>query len=189
MNKLLTTLIILICSGFYMNKSFGQSGEALDTIIKVEGKVMPVEVVKVTSSYIRFKVPGDDEFYTMPRKDVHKVIYKNGRIENYNDLVAIDIDNNSWQSVWITEKEEDVVSLYKRGVASVSVQPSSRSVKASKKSAIMKLQKKAAAMQGSVVLITKQQTTGGYGEFQGYDMEGIVYGEKPLEDEEGETNY
>lgn len=186
MNKLLTTFFVLICSGFYMDKSFGQSGEALDTIIKVEGKVMPVEVVKVTSSYIRFKIPGDDEFYTMSRKDIHKIIYKNGRIEDYNALVAIDIDDNSWQSVWITDNEEDVLTLYKRGVASVSVQPSSRSVKASKKSAIMKLQKKAAAMQGSVVLITKQQTTGGYGEFQGYDIEGIVYGEKPLEDEEGE---
>jgi hypothetical protein len=187
MNKLLALFFILICP-VCLNKSFGQSGEALDTIIKVEGKVMPVDVIKVTSSYVRFKIPGDDELYTMSRKDIHKVIYKNGRIEDYNALVAIDIDNGSWQSVWITDNKEDVLSLYKRGVASVSVQPSSRSVKASKKSAIMKLQKKAAAMQGSVVLITKQQTTGGYGEFQGYDMEGIVYGEKPLDDDEAREN-
>ncbi len=178
-------LIALALLTFSFSKASAQMTNALDTIIKVEGKIMPVEVEKVTSTYVRFKVPGDDKLYTISRKNIHKIIYKNGRVEKYNALVAIGIDETSWQAVWITENEEDVLSLYKRGVASVSVQPSPRSVKASKKNAIIRLQKKAAAMQGTVVLITKQQTTGGYGEFQGYEMEGTIYGEEPLDDNEG----
>jgi hypothetical protein len=157
--------------------------KALDTIIKVEGKVMPVEVEKVTTTYVRFRVPGNDELFTMPRKNIHKVIYKNGRIEEYNPLVLMLIDDMSWQAVWLTEDEQDVLSLYKRGVVNASSPPSSRSPKAAKKGAIIRVQKKAAAMQGSVVLITKKQTTGGYGEFPGYKIEGVVYGTEPLEDE------
>lgn len=179
------SLLIFFSITFFFNTALSaQNTNALDTIIKVEGKVMPVEVEKVTSTYVRFKLPGNDELFTMSRKDIHKVIYKNGRKEEYNSLVAINIDESSWKAVWLTEDEEDVLSLYKRGVIRATVPPSTRSLKASKKNAIMRLQKKAAALQGSVVLITKKQTTGGYGEPQGYDMEGIVYGEEPLEEEE-----
>ena len=46
-----------------------------------------------------------------------------------------------------------------------------------------KLQKKAAAIKGMVVLVTKRKATGGYGEFPGYFIEGTVYGTEPLEEE------
>ena len=97
------------------------------------------------------------------------------------------IDELSWQAVWLTEDEADVSSLYKRGTVSATSPPSSRSPKAAKKGAIIRVQKKAAAMQGSVVLITKKQTTGGYGEFPGYEIEGVVYGSEPLEEENNDA--
>ncbi len=185
MRRIVIVFITVLSLG---TNSFSQSlnRDALDTIIKVEGKVMPVEVEKVTSTYVRFKVPGNNELFTMSRKDIHKVIYKNGRIEEYNPLVLTMIDELSWQAVWLTEDEEDVTSLYKRGVVNASSPPSSRSPKAAKKGAIIRVQKKAAAMQGSVVLITKKQTTGGYGEIPGYEIEGVVYGTEPLEEEKSE---
>lgn len=40
-------------------------------------------------------------------------------------------------------------------------------------------------MSGTVVLVTKRQATGGYGEFPGYYIEGVVYGTEPLDVEEG----
>jgi hypothetical protein len=183
-------IVFLLIVFFYLGKTgYSQSvnRDALDTIIKVEGKVMPVDVIKVTSSYVRFNVPGNDELFTMSRKNIHKIIYKNGRIEEYNPLVLTMIDELSWQAVWLTEDEADVTSLYKRGTVNASSPPSSRSPKAAKKGAIIRVQKKAAAMQGSVVLITKKQTTGGYGEFPGYEIEGIVYGSEPLEDENNDA--
>lgn len=179
--KYLLPLLILF---LIIVPSRGQDQEAqFDTIIKVEGRVMPVNVEKVTSAYVRFKVPGVDSLYTMSRKDIHKVIYKNGRIEEYNPLVLQMIDEDSWKAVWLTEKKEDILDLYVRGKIEVEVPPSSRSIKASKKSAIIRMQKKAATLQGTVILVTKKQTTGGYGEFQGYEMAGIVYGPEPLEEE------
>ncbi len=155
----------------------------MDTIIKVEGKVMPVDVIKVTPSYVSFIVPGNSETFRIGRKEVHKIIYKNGRIEEYNPLVLTMISEDSWKAVWLTEDEKDVVDLHKRGEIKAQSPPSSRSPKAAKKSAIIRLQKRAAALKGQVVYITKKQATGGYGEFPGYFIEGVVYGAEPLAEE------
>jgi hypothetical protein len=145
--------------------AMASEGEPMDTIIKVEGKVMPVDVIKVTTSYVRFTIPDNDELFTINRKEIHKIIYKNGRVEEYNDMVVMMIDEYSWEAVWLTEDPEDVVSLYKRGEIKSQSSPSSRSPKAAKKNATIRLQKKAAAMKGMVVLVKKRQATGGYGEF------------------------
>lgn len=175
---------------FSLTASFAQESEtpALDTIIKVEGKVMPVDVIGVMSSYVRFKLPENDEVFTIPRKEIHKIIYNNGRIEEYNALVVMMIDEFSWEAVWLTEDPEDCVSLYKRAEIKSQSSASSRSPKAAKKNATIRLQKKAAAAQGMIVLVTKRQATGGYGEFPGYYIEGIVYGTEPLEEEGAEDD-
>ncbi|MBN1119228.1 MAG: hypothetical protein JXA77_18605 [Bacteroidales bacterium] len=179
----LTFILIILAACVFVPDTYAEGTNELDTIIKVEGKIMPVDVVKVTTTYVRFTVPGSNELFTMSRKDIHKIIYKNGRIEEYNPLVLTMIDELSWQAVWLTEEAEEVTSLYKRGEISAESPPSSRNPKAAKKSAIIRLQKKAAAMQGMVVLVTKKQTTGGYGEFPGYYIEGIVYGTEPPEED------
>ena len=175
---------IVFCSVFFSNTVFSAELEALDTIIKIEGKMMAVDVTKVTTNYISFIVPGKDEVYTIERKEVHKIIYKNGRIEEYNPPVVEIIDDYSWEAVWLTEDKKDVADLYKRGKVKAKSAPSSRSTKAAKKNAIIRLQKAAAAKKGVVVLVTRKQVTGGYGENPGYYIEGVVYGLEPLEDEE-----
>jgi hypothetical protein len=168
--------------------SFAASGQqALDTIIKIEGKVMPVDVVKVTSQYVSFLVPGNKETYTIERKEVQKIIYKNGRIEEFNKPVFELVDDYSWEAVWLTEDKKEISELYRRGKASAESPASARSPKAAKKNAVIRLQKKAAAMKGTVVLVTKKQTTGGYGEYPGYYIEGVVYGPEPLSESESES--
>ena len=151
--------------------------EVLDTIYKIEGKILPVDVVNLTQNYVSFTVPGSKETYTMERKDIQKIVYRTGRIDEFNKPVFQMIDDYSWEAVWLTED--------KRGVVSAQSPASSRSPKAAKKSAIIRLQKKAAAMKGTVVYVTKKENTGGYGEYPGYYIEGVVYGDQPLK--EGET--
>lgn len=178
--KILLSLIVCLIFGMASNMS---AQEALDTIFKIEGKVMPVDVVKVTQTYVSFLVPGSPDTYTMERKQIHKIIYKNGRVEEYNKPVFEMVDDYSWEAVWLTEDKREVVELYKRGKISAKSPASSRSPKAAKKNATIRLQKKAASLKGIVVLVTKRQATGGYGEYPGYYIEGIVYGTEPLEEE------
>ena len=176
--------LIIICLSFLSLHGMGQA--ALDTIFKIEGKVMPVDVVKVTPQYVSFLVPGSEESYTMQRKEIQKIIYKNGRIEEFNKPVFEMIDDYAWEAVWLTEDKKDVAELYRRGKISANSPASSRSPRAAKKNATIRLQKKAAAMKGTVVYVTKKQATGGYGEYPGYYIEGIVYGFEPLEEDEAE---
>jgi hypothetical protein len=180
--------LIILLPALLFGISFTLSGqEALDTIFKIEGKIMPVDVVKVTSQYVSFLVPGSDETYTIERKEVQKIVYKNGRVEEFNKPVFELVDDYSWEAVWLTEDKKEVSELYRRGKVSAESPASSRSPKAAKKNAVIRLQKKAAAMKGTVVLVTKKQTTGGYGEYPGYYIEGVVYGPEPLSENEAES--
>ena len=122
----------------------------------------------------------------MERKEIQKIIYKNGRIEEFNKPVFELVDDYSWEAVWLTEDKKEVSELYRRGKISAKSPASSCSPKAAKKNAIIRLQKKAAAMKGTVVLVTKKQALGGYGEYPGYYIEGIVYGLEPLAEDEVE---
>ena len=167
-------------------KVSAQEEEAMDTIYKVEGKVMPVDVVNLSQGYVSFKIPGNDETYTIERKEVQKIVYRTGRIDEFNKPIFQMIDDYSWEAVWLTEDKKDIKELYKRGEVSAQSPASSRSPKAAKKSAIIRLQKKAAAMKGTVIYITKKQNTGGYGEYPGYYIEGVVYGDQPLKEGESE---
>jgi hypothetical protein len=185
MNRIKCLKTILVIAGIIVSL-YGKGQMVLDTIIKIEGKVMAVDVTKVTPLYVSFMVPGSAETYTMERKEIQRIIYKNGRVEEFNKPVFELVDDYSWEAVWLTEDKKEVAELYRRGKISAKSPASSRSPKAAKKNAIIRLQKKAAAMKGTVVLVTKKETTGGYGEYPGYYIEGIVYGLEPLAEDEME---
>ncbi len=181
MRKTLFILVII----FTGTGLFGQSTsikEPSDTIFRIDTKVLPVNVTTVSPAYVSFTYPGKSEIYTIERKDVHKIIYKNGRIEEFNKPAVIDIPEDSWEAVWLTEEKKDVANLFKLGEVESTSPPSARSPKAAKKGAIIKLQKRAANMKGSVILVTYKEKTGGYGEFPGYVIRGIVYGYEPPEE-------
>ncbi len=183
MKKVILCAAIVLCGISVAGQTGKQNLQPRDTIYKIGGDIFPVDVTKVTTKYISFKLPDEPEVYTIERKQVQKIIYKNGRIEEYNEPAVTMIDDYQWEAVWLTEKKEDVAEMYKRGKISASSAPSSRSPRAAKKSATIRLQKRAANMKGIVVLVTHRETTGGYGEYPGYFIEGIVYGFEPLEDE------
>jgi hypothetical protein len=72
--------------------------------------------------------------------------------------------------------------LYVLGEVEAASPSSARSPSAAKKGAIIKLKKKAANLKGTLILVTKKQTTGGYGEYPGYFIKGIAYGPEPPEE-------
>ncbi|MBN2214638.1 MAG: hypothetical protein JW723_10370 [Bacteroidales bacterium] len=182
MRRILVILIVIF-TGTGISGQPVTNKEPSDTIFRIDTKVLPVNVTTVTPAYVSFTYPGKNEIYTIERKDVHKIIYKNGRIEELNKPVVIDIPKDSWEAVWLTEDKKDVANLYKLGEVESTSPPSARSPKAAKKGAIIKLQKRTANMKGSVVLVTYKEKTGGYGEYPGYVIKGIAYGYEPPEED------
>jgi len=150
-----------------------------DTIFKLNGSVMPVDITTVTPTYISFIFPGKKEEFTIERKEVEKIIYKSGKIDVLNKAAFVMIDESSWEAVWMTEDKKEIGDLYMLGEIEARSPSSARSASAAKKGAIIKLKKKAANMKGSLILVTKKETTGGYGEYPGYYIKGIAYGSEP----------
>jgi hypothetical protein len=153
-----------------------------DTIFKLNGSVMPVDITTVTPTYISFIFPGKKEEFTIERKEVQQIIYKTGKIDVLNKAAFELIDDSSWEAVWMTEDKKEVGDLYMLGEIEARSPSSARSASAAKKGAIIKLKKKAANMKGSLILVTKKETTGGYGEYPGYYIKGIAYGTQPPAD-------
>jgi hypothetical protein len=96
------------------------------------------------------------------------------------------IEGYQWEAVLLTKNEEDIDGLYNRGRISAVSAPSNTPKKA-KKSATIRLQKKAANKKGFIVLVTHEEARGGYGEMPGYYIEGDVYGIEPLEEGEEDS--
>ena len=150
-----------------------------DTIFKLNGSMIPADITTVTPTYISFVFPGKPEEFTMERKEVHKIVYKTGKIEILNQAAFELLDDSMWEAVWLTEDKKEVGDLYMLGEIEALSPSSARSPSAAKKGAIIKLKKKAANMKGTLILVTRKLTTGGYGEYPGYYIKGIAYGPEP----------
>ena len=153
-----------------------------DTIFKLNGSQLPVDVTTVTPTYISFVFPGKSEEFTIERKEVYKIVYKTGKVDVLNKVAFTLLDESSWEAVWLTEDKKEVGDLYMLGEVEARSPSSARSPSAAKKGAIIKLKKKAANMKGTLILVTKKLTTGGYGEYPGYFIKGIAYGPNPPEE-------
>jgi len=92
------------------------------------------------------------------------------------------IDEDSWQTVIVTDSKDDVEGLFALGDVSAQSSPQARNARAAKKSADIRMKKRAVNMGGIMVLVTKREARGGYGEIPTHFVEGVVYGfEPPLE--------
>lgn len=178
---------LLICIGaFIIFSGYGQGQEepVLDTIYRLGGRKLVVDVRKVTSSMVTYVEPEEKSTETLERKEIQRIVYHTGKIEVFNKPVFQLIEDYSWEAVVLTDKSKDVDGMYERGKVSAKSSPSKRSAKAAKRSCTIRLQKKAANMKGIMILVTHKEALGGYGELPGYYMEGVVYGFEPLEEAE-----
>jgi len=183
MMRALTIVVLLFLATGLFGQTTTKKSLPVDTIFKLNGSVLPVDVTTVTPTYVSFTIPGKPDEFTIERKEVHKIIYKNGRLEVLNEAAFEVFDESNWEAVWITEDKKEVADLFQLGEIDARSPASARSPSAAKKGAIIKLKKKAVNMKGTIVLVTHKQTTGGYGEYPGYYIKGIAYGPEPPEEE------
>jgi len=179
MYKEIFITLLLFLSGISAAQTLAQPAVSHDTIFKLNGPVLPADVTTVTANYVSFIFPGKPEEYTIERKEIHKIVYKTGKIDVLNKAAFELIDDSMWEAVWITEDEKEVGDLYMLGEIEARSPSSARSPAAAKKGAIIKLKKKAANMNGTLILVTRKETSGGYGEYPGYFIRGIAYGPEP----------
>ena len=153
--------------------------EPVDTIILISGRKMTAHVQRVATSRISYIEPGSDELKEMNRRQVHRIIYKTGRIETFNTLAAEVVAEGDWRTIILTDDKSDVEGLYDLGSIEAQSSPRSRDARSAERSANIRLQKRAANMGGFMVYITRRESMGGFGEVPTHYVEGIVYGFEP----------
>jgi len=153
-----------------------------DTIVRMGGRKVLGIVRQTTFSSVYYTIPSrPDSVIELSRKEIEKVIRKDGRIDVYNKPVLQVVRDDQWQSILITRNKKEVEGMYNRGFFSASSSRNLRSKKKAMESATVKLQKQAVQKKAYIVLITNEYSTGGYSDPPGYYMEGIAYGMEPLE--------
>ncbi|HQB77460.1 MAG TPA: hypothetical protein PLJ52_03880 [Tenuifilaceae bacterium] len=176
------TKILLACFAFLIITGTSKAQEeavAADTIVLVSGRKTLGNVQGVSPSQVTYSPADSKEILKMDRKQVHKIIYRTGRVEIFNKLAFEMVEEGDWKTIILTEKQEDVEGLYALGNVDAQSSKNSRNARSAERSANIRLQKKAAAMGGYIVLITKRESKGGYGEIPTHLVEGVVYGFDP----------
>lgn len=179
MRKLILLLIFFSLSATAYSQDEGMQ---MDTIILVSGKKIIGKVQSVGSSKISFYKADTKKVEDVTRKQIHKILYNNGRVEAFNSMAYQAVDENNFQSVVVTENPSDVEGLYAYGEIKAKSGTSSKTAKAAEKNARIRLQRRAAGMGALYVLITKSETRGGYKEVPTHYYEGIAYGIDPPKD-------
>lgn len=153
--------------------------EPVDTIIMISGRKVTGFVQGVTANKIIYFPEESNEVKDMDRKLVHKILYRVGPVEVFNSLAVTMIDEDDWQTVIITDNADDVEGLYVLGEIVIQSSAQARTARAAKKSAEIRMKKRAVNMGGLIVLVTRREAKGGYGEIPTHLVEGTVYGFEP----------
>ncbi len=169
-------LIILV---FTVISSFASAQIAMDTLILVSNRKIICKVQNVSSSKVTIIKKDSKVLEDYSRKQIHKIKYANGRVEQFNDLAFKMVDEKNYQAVVVTENTADVDGLYVYGKIESKSGTSSRTAKAAERNARIRLQRRAAALGAMYVLITKSESRGGYKEVPTHYYEGIAYGIEP----------
>jgi hypothetical protein len=184
MKRVIGVLTILIICTFAGSAQAQKDTVVTDSLVLLGGKIILADVLKIGSDVITYKKPGQDALFNIERKQVEKIKFKNGKIEVLNAPIFVMISEDNWQSIRLTEDPEDVQGMYNRGNVKVKGKTNDRSGKDAYENATIRLRKKAATLGGEIILITRSERIGGYGEIPAYEIEGIAYSTKPPEDKD-----
>ncbi len=187
MKKLQGILFISIFSctlftarGSALNDSIKEEQQSVDTIVKLGQRKLPVNIVNVGSKFVYYhELDNNDTRKKIERDKVQRIIYHNGTIDVLNDPVIESVSEKSWRTVLVTDDKDQVEGLYKIDKVTVESSSGIRNIKAAKRNAEIRLQKKAIHKGGNVVYVTRAEAKGGFGDIPGYLMEGVIYSFTP----------
>lgn len=59
-----------------------------DAIYRTDGSTLSGTVLEITDDMVRYRKPNDATIYRLSTKDIQKIVYANGEVENYNSQTS-----------------------------------------------------------------------------------------------------
>ena len=99
------TLLLLLWLPF--STLIAQSNNKFDKIITKDYEILEVNIKKISENYIEFCYPNEETINNLELKNIAKIIYKSGRIQEIKTPQKTDSTNNS-SSLSKVESEKDI---------------------------------------------------------------------------------
>ena len=166
--------------GTKASAAFPKSKLGVDIMMLMTGEQKEVEIRKFSTKFIYFSRPSEANMVQIDRRLVNVIYYRSGRKEIITPK-AVDIPQNSdWEKIKVTENPKDVSGMMiEIDVIEVVVEATTREqyVKPQtlENSAYIILKKKAAMLNGELVLIKKKSHSRPYGEAPSLRIEAVAY--------------
>lgn len=167
--------------GYNASASFPKSKLGVDVMVLMTGEQREVEIRKFSTKFIFYSKPKESVMTQIDRRLVNAIYYRSGRKEIITPK-AVDLpQTGDWEKIVVTENPKDVnqALMVEIDVIEVEVEASTREqyVKPQtlESSAKTILKKKAALINGEIVLIKKKSHSRPYGEAPSLRIEAIAY--------------
>jgi len=168
-------IFLIALAAFIYGSVYSQEPPRLDTIYKLGQRKMVVEVKGIGYSNVRYRDPESGEIKSLETKNIQRVIFDNGRKEVFNKPLVGAINKTDWKNVILTKKKGDVEGLYEVGHVKGKSSANNRTVKSAERTARIRMKKRAANLGGEMILVTKEESQGGFMEVPTFFIEGIAY--------------
>jgi hypothetical protein len=159
--------------------SFPKSKLGVDMMMLMTGEAKEVEIRKFSLKYIYYSSPGVSSMMQIDRRLVNAIYYRSGRKEIITPR-AVDIPKNTdWEKIKVTENPKDIgPTMIEIDVIEVEVEANTRDQykpQTLENSAYIILKKKAAMLNGELVLVKHKSHSRPYGEAPSLKIEAIAY--------------
>ncbi|MFO7843192.1 MAG: hypothetical protein R6V16_05220 [Bacteroidales bacterium] len=149
-----------------------------DKIYLHDETVMKVDIKRIYQNNIYYSLPGETKVNQMDQRLVHKIEYKSGQMEILNEEPKTVREINDYRKVKVTYDPDDVDGMIEVAKLEARAEGSGRnysSVKSLERSATIILRRKAALVNGEMVLITDKKVHIAFGEIPFAILYGKAY--------------
>lgn len=149
-----------------------------DKIYLHDETVMKVDIKRIYQNNIYYSLPGETKVNQMDQRLVHKIEYKSGQMEILNEEPKTVREINDYRKVKVTYDPDDVDGMIEVAKLEARAEGSERnytSVKSLERSATIILRRKAALVNGEMVLITDKKVHIAFGEIPFTILYGTAY--------------
>jgi len=182
--SMVKNILLLVIAVLTAGSTLAQDEAKKDTIYLLGQRKMIVEVKGIFYSNIKYKDPETGEIKSMETKNIQRIIFDSGRKEVFNKPLVGMINKTDWKNVVLTRKKGEVEGLYEVGRVKGRSAANNRTVKSAERTAVIRMKKRAANMGAEMILVTKEESRGGFGEVPTFYIEGVAYAFEPPEENE-----
>jgi hypothetical protein len=152
--------------------------QGVDIIYLHDGTKMEVSFKKIYLNDLYYSLPGETKVNKMDQRLVHKIKYITGKEEILNESAPEVRDVGDYRKVKVTYNTEEVEGMVEVAKLEAKAEGSDRRYStptALERTAIIVLRRKAALVNGEIVLITGKKTNVAFGEIPSVILYGTAY--------------